>query len=79
MSKTTVRQVRMKGEIVISNYWLTPTEVNDDEEEKQYHPQEGYGKEWVEEMEYTMEEEEPEKEAKVEIIPTKPPKTWNPT
>ena len=79
MSKTTEHQVRLKGEIVVSTYWLIPTDVDEEEEEQQQDPQKGYGNEGKEEMKYIMVDEDSETETKAEIIPTKPNNIWNPS
>ena len=67
MSKTKVHQVRMKGEIVVSKFWLIPMEDDTND---------GSGIGWVEEIETTDEENVPEKEETAGIIPTKPTDSW---
>ena len=68
MSKTTVKQVRMKGELVISNYWTIPTEETGMGEE---------GGEVDSVINISDGEEKQNPAPKEDIVPTKPTKWWN--
>ena len=72
MSKTTVTQIRRKGELVISNYWLIPTDVN-----SQGTSDEEMEGEMVE-IETTEEDDEPGKAGWGKTYPTKPEASWRP-
>ena len=67
MSKTKEHLVRMKGELVVSKFWLIPMEEDTND---------GSGIGWVEEIEITDEENVPEKKEKAGITPTKPTDEW---